>query len=604
MMNAPQFFIFGVPDGFNLYNATSEREAEFQLFYDNMITDKKRFVIHRKEESNAITYVYLRYNMLSCKSRPGSFLGLALEFGDGYYCTDIQKLLKLFDEIYEAVSAGTAASFLTKENVSQEFQAKYLVPTFADRVSSIIKIEEILTRKIQSWDSSCFAKVDNTFLLGKGTISIKDGLTFDTKSEHINAALKSAGWVYLSDLGTGPEPKLEPEPVPQDEPEPGSGSGSGLGFGSGTNLKHLSKDELQSLKKELSQISNNLKQYENDLLDGYNQAGLPKNKNVRPLFELKNTLVVQKENLKQICEKAKPHEKEPELLQLFRGDFDPEKLLNRIDMMLGRISILENSGGRRTPIPPYALMALGAIAIIVALIVLPKNCKHTSSEKTDSKAPIEQLGQISGTGESLEYGNTSDSSESHIKFEKLKADYEQLKSKINNSKATRPAIKTLIEQIDSNASAIRAMYIPGGVFDASVFDQNYKEMNSNMNLLDKKIEAEGKKSAVSKDPLAGQNFYKWEVWRNDSREKSGTQDGTYTISTMVHFKVVAKDSNGQKVKVRWDWATDTAVRVHTKGVNSKSTLIDEVEFSIKDQGRITLIGQDGNSMTISIKKRQ
>lgn len=575
-----------------------------------MITDKKRFVIHRKEESNAITYVYLRYNMLSCKSRPGSFLGLALEFGDGYYCTDIQKLLKLFDEIYEAVSAGTAASFLTKENVSQEFQAKYLVPTFADRVSSIIKIEEILTRKIQSWDSSCFAKVDNTFLFGKGTISIKDGLTFDTKSEHINAALKSAGWVYLSDLGTGPEPKLEPEPVPQDEPEPGfgsgSGSGSGLGSGSGTNLKHLSKDELQSLKKELSQISNNLKQYENDLLDGYNQAGLPKNKNVRPLFELKNTLVVQKENLKQICEKAKPHEKEPELLQLFRGDFDPEKLLNRIDMMLGRISILENSGGRRTPIPPYALMALGAIAIIVALIVLPKNCKHTSSEKTDPN-PIEQPGQISGTGESLEYEKTSDSSESHIKFEKLKGDYEQLKKKINNSKATRSAIKTLIEQIDSNASAIRAMYIPGGVFDASVFDQNYNEMNSNMNLLDKKIkeiEAEGKKSAVPKDPLAGQNFYQWEVWRNGSRDKSGTQDGSYTISTMVHFKVVAKDSNGQKVKVKWDWAPDAAVFVHTNGVKSRSTLIDEVEFSIRDQGKITLIGQDGNLMTIAIKRRQ
>ena len=138
-MNNPQFYIFGVPDGFDMYNATPERVKFFQLMYNGEYCEDRKMIIYRKDDNSEVTYMYLRYNMLSFKGRPSSFLGMALTFSEGYYCTDISRLLNLFDSFYVALSDDV---LLTKKGTVG--QGRYLVRSFAEKTAVIIKMEEIV----------------------------------------------------------------------------------------------------------------------------------------------------------------------------------------------------------------------------------------------------------------------------------------------------------------------------------------------------------------------------------------------------------------------------------------------------------------------------
>ena len=202
-MNNPQFYIFGVPDGFDMYNATPERQNLFQLTYDSDCHDKRKMAIYRNADNGEVSYIYLRYNMLSVKGRPNSFLGMALTFYNGYYCKDIHKLLNLFEEIYEALSNDVILT--TKINPSVG-QAKYRIGRFAEGTAAIIKIEEYVEEQTRGWFGDCVVPLDETFRLNTQSVSLKQGLYLDTKSEHIIANLKTASWVYLADRNVTAKP--------------------------------------------------------------------------------------------------------------------------------------------------------------------------------------------------------------------------------------------------------------------------------------------------------------------------------------------------------------------------------------------------------------
>ena len=57
-MRDMKFHIFGVPNGFNLYQGNAEDDKYFQLFYDGSKEDSK-LTINRKENGD-ISYNYLR----------------------------------------------------------------------------------------------------------------------------------------------------------------------------------------------------------------------------------------------------------------------------------------------------------------------------------------------------------------------------------------------------------------------------------------------------------------------------------------------------------------------------------------------------------------
>ena len=219
-MNNPQFYIFGVPDGFDMYNATPERLNLFQLLYDSDCRDRRKMAIYRNVDNTEVSYIYLRYNMQSVKGRPNSFLGMALTFTEGYYCNNIPKLLNLFEEIYSALSKDV---ILTTRIIPSAGQARYRIGRFAEGTAAIIKIEEFVEAQTSNWFGDCVVPMDDTFRLNTQSVSLKQGLYLNTKSEHIIANLKTASWVYLSEpvsrpIATEPTPKPQPTPIPTPTP--------------------------------------------------------------------------------------------------------------------------------------------------------------------------------------------------------------------------------------------------------------------------------------------------------------------------------------------------------------------------------------------------
>ena len=219
-MNNPQFYIFGVPDGFDMYNATPERLNLFQLLYDSDCRDRRKMAIYRNVDNTEVSYIYLRYNMQSVKGRPNSFLGMALTFTEGYYCNNIPKLLNLFEEIYSALSKDV---ILTTRIIPSAGQARYRIGRFAEGTAAIIKIEEFVEAQTSNWFGDCVVPMDDTFRLNTQSVSLKQGLYLNTKSEHIIANLKTASWVYLSEpvsrpMATEPTPKPQPTPIPTPTP--------------------------------------------------------------------------------------------------------------------------------------------------------------------------------------------------------------------------------------------------------------------------------------------------------------------------------------------------------------------------------------------------
>lgn len=216
-MNNPQFYIFGVPDGFDMYNATPERQDLFQLLYDGDCRDKRKMAIYRNADNTEVSYIYLRYNMLSVKGRPNSFLGMALTFSEGYYCKDIPKLLNLFEEIYSALSKDVILTTRINPTIGQ---ARYRIGRFAEGTAAIIKIEEFVEAQTRGWFGDCVLPMDETFRLNTQSVSLKQGLYLDTKSEHIIANMKTASWVYLSEPTSQTSPVSNPQPTPQPSPTP------------------------------------------------------------------------------------------------------------------------------------------------------------------------------------------------------------------------------------------------------------------------------------------------------------------------------------------------------------------------------------------------
>lgn len=222
-MNNPQFYIFGVPDGFDMYNATPERINLFQLLYDSDCRDRRKMAIYRNADNSEVSYIYLRYNMQSVKGRPNSFLGMALTFSERYYCTDIPKLLNLFEEIYSALSKDV---ILTTRIIPSAGQARYRIGRFAEGTAAIIKIEEFVEEQTRGWFGDCVVPMDETFRLNTQSVSLKQGLYLDTKSEHIIANLKTASWVYLSERTVEPVQNTTPPSQIVAQPNPPVASSS------------------------------------------------------------------------------------------------------------------------------------------------------------------------------------------------------------------------------------------------------------------------------------------------------------------------------------------------------------------------------------------
>lgn len=215
-MNNPQFYIFGVPDGFDIYNATPEKKNFFLSFYDGKYTGRSlMMVIYRNEDNNEVTYVYFRGNILAADRRPGSFLGMALTFQNGLYCTNAKLVHDLFEGMYIAVSNN---KLLTTNVTNSQCQAQFLISKFVEQTSNIAALEQFVARQVAGWPAGSLDQIDSTFSSDPRSIELD---MRNISWEHVIPNMKAVSWVYLTGLTAYVPPVQQTKPQPAHDTERG-----------------------------------------------------------------------------------------------------------------------------------------------------------------------------------------------------------------------------------------------------------------------------------------------------------------------------------------------------------------------------------------------
>jgi hypothetical protein len=193
-----EFFIFGVPEGFNLQNSTSENLSFFETFYDS---SKERVKFNIQKTANGyVTYTYLRYLILSAQSgseggRKNSFLGMSIRVKN-HYCNDPMRLYKLMDRVYLEV-------ILKDETILREFpenknniQAQFLISKFSDADLYIEKLRKLFANNLETKFDANFLPLRTDNNKAQKNVSLK--LHIDKSSEDVNIAFQEYSNINIS----------------------------------------------------------------------------------------------------------------------------------------------------------------------------------------------------------------------------------------------------------------------------------------------------------------------------------------------------------------------------------------------------------------------
>lgn len=208
-MVAPRFYIFGVPDGFDMLEGRGQEISYFQRFYDGSTEDTK-FTSHRDSNGN-VTYTFLKYNLSSGKSRTGSFFGMSLAFS-GVYCNHPLRLYELFDYVYHnhiLCNTPDASKGILKPIANSDIKAQYLITRFEDSKELVRFIEKVFQHNLATNDelSTSFYPLDPGFKNENQNLVVKlplvAGLNDDTPQrsrfeESLIGRFREYGYVTIS----------------------------------------------------------------------------------------------------------------------------------------------------------------------------------------------------------------------------------------------------------------------------------------------------------------------------------------------------------------------------------------------------------------------
>lgn len=384
-MNNPQFYIFGVPDGFDIYNATPEKKNFFLSFYDGKYTGRSlMMVIYRNEDNNEVTYVYFRGNILAANGRPGSFLGMALTFQNGLYCTNAKLVHDLFEGMYIAVSNN---KLLTTNVTNSQCQAQFLINKFVEQTTNIAALEQFVADQVAGWPAGSLAQIDSTFSSDPRSIELD---MRNISWEHVIPNMKAVSWVYLTGLTadvppvqqTQPQPVHDAESVNEVANKPNNQWPSNGGRTQSQTISQKRESSSTTLATHPYEQSyeERLKRLENDVrleLDtNYNNSIKSLQQRVRIMNTLKER--VQKLN------RERPNDKSL--------DKEREKIENEINNLNARIAAAE----KRKRI---LVLALSAIVVVVFSVLLVNTCS-SGSKKNELDSIKNELNTIEDTLES------------------------------------------------------------------------------------------------------------------------------------------------------------------------------------------------------------
>ncbi len=193
-MNDPRFYIFGVPDGFNMLSGTPDEILYYQLFYDT--TKKGRELRINRKPNGEVIYSFLIYDLVSCKGREGAFLGMSIVF-DKEYCNNPLKLKKLFEGIFNEVilKAEENNEILSVINGNNAI-GKFCIQNFEERREMCEKIGRIIVNNVVTTLAEYIVPTDSSFDNSKEGRIIT--LPLETDNKRIIQALREYTWVSLS----------------------------------------------------------------------------------------------------------------------------------------------------------------------------------------------------------------------------------------------------------------------------------------------------------------------------------------------------------------------------------------------------------------------
>lgn len=209
-MTQPSFYIFGVPNGFDILDGDINTTSYFQSYY-NPSKENTKFSIHRNTGDGGITYAYLKYNLSSGKGREGSFFGMALSFSEKAFCTDILKLYRLFDTIYEKVILADREILKPTDGTSY-IQAKYTITRFSEKKEYIM--QRVLSNLLTNLEKFADTFVDCSYTSENPDIGKRVPLDQANNNELL-ALVQEYNHVSISPdwpVGGGPEPPTDTIP--------------------------------------------------------------------------------------------------------------------------------------------------------------------------------------------------------------------------------------------------------------------------------------------------------------------------------------------------------------------------------------------------------
>ena len=194
-MNNPKFYIYGVPDGFNMLSGTPEEILYYQLFYD---TSKKGREMRINRKSNGETvYSYLIYNLVACKGREGAFLGMSIAFNGNEYCNNPVALKELFEGVYnEVILKADDNDKIISALDGGNAVGRFCITKFDERQEMCEKIGRIIINNVIGELASSIRTIDTSFDNRKeGRILT---LPLDADNNNVSQALRNYTWVSLS----------------------------------------------------------------------------------------------------------------------------------------------------------------------------------------------------------------------------------------------------------------------------------------------------------------------------------------------------------------------------------------------------------------------
>lgn len=201
-MNKIRFYIFGTPDGFDIYQEAPDANIKsyYQCFYDESIKENTRLAVHRKVNGE-VSYTFLKYHLFSSGNRSNAFIGLSVVFSKEYYF-DVSSLYNLLEHAYNSIlERGILLKTIADGN-----SAKFETEKFTDKREEVKRIESFILNTLNSKEYSIdFTTLDNTFEAGKQNVIFKIPFQIyddETKERSLNQSvldsLRKYSWLSLS----------------------------------------------------------------------------------------------------------------------------------------------------------------------------------------------------------------------------------------------------------------------------------------------------------------------------------------------------------------------------------------------------------------------